>query len=59
MGLVRTLTANCDAHDCTAFQELDPDATQPHRQLVEMGWSLKNLPNDIATFCPEHRDRGE
>lgn len=53
--LVRKLTAHCDKDGCECVKALDPDTSQPFRDLVKDRWSVDE---QTRTFCPGHDPRG-
>ena len=56
MSLVKTLTARCDYPFCGAVITLNPQTSQPFRDLVRQEWINKVLhaEADLLTFCPHH-----
>ena len=63
MAIHRILTISCDASGCpnreTFLSESDPDETDVHLWMVEMGWAVGRdvrvfAPNQ-GHFCAEHK----
>jgi hypothetical protein len=54
MSLVRTLAAYCDHKGCWRTVDLDPQTTQPYRDMSEAGWTNQATDDQIKTYCPKH-----
>lgn len=61
MGMYRKIVAHCDQKDkynsdssCFSAQTLNPDTTQPYRDLIELGWTVGE--DGVTLSCPKHKE---